>query len=337
MNVTMESGRGRTGKEARAVATQTQMAGKSPNPFSKVGSAIEQEVRKEIVVKSPTLRKLLEVFMDPEYRNETRWIDDPINEKYSFVEARIKGMRYTQADIQDFLTALLEYQDDQSFRVGAGLLVSALVNNGPSDGYELRILHLEKRIDFLGFRNVKNLTIIGNVGDCAGSRSESGTLIIDGTAGSYLGNCCKGGTIILNGNAGAYVARMAGPANITIMGSVDDNLGWNLKGATVIVEGDAKYDVGRGMETGSILVKGNAIAAASWMVGGRIVVEGNAMDVGYGMQGGELDVLGNVTGKVGNLSAGGVIRIHGCLEPIRNEIGKCWIFHKGKLIWPRLD
>jgi hypothetical protein len=209
----------------------------------------------------------------------------------------IEGIRFEKWDIQRFVIALTDHQDERYFSSRAGHFLNALMMQHGGDDFELSLRHLQEGVICLGHRNTKNITIDGDVPYGLGEGMESG--------------------------------------QITLTGSCGDNVGVRMRGGVILIEKDIKWGcdgIANSMEGGEIIIKGNVEGDIGYgMIGGRIRIMGDvSLDscetdvIGEGMKGGEIHIEGKVrkSGKVCAL---------GDMNWIGNVIhGR--IFHKGKLI-----
>lgn len=211
---------------------------------------------------------------------------------------RDKGPEYSSEDVEMFSIVLAELQDEKLFSHKGGLFLSALVNNGKDSNYVIHTAQLEL-INYLGFKNIKNLVIKGDVHGWAGGLMEAGSIVVEGKAGNLIGFRGKGGTI-------------------TVEEDVGDGTGQWLKGGTIIVNGNAGGWVGKDMEGGTIIVKGSVTPLLG--------------PVGNEMAGGKIRIRGNTGEGVGHRMEGGEIHLEGDYEDISDKIKGGKIYHKGKLI-----
>lgn len=94
-------------------------------------------------------------------------------------------------------------------------------------------------IDYIGYKNRKNIRVNGDVGYHVGWSMESGSIIIDGDTGDETGIDMVGGSITINGNAGNAVGH------------------W-MKDGEIHLEGDYK-SISDGIKGGKIYHKGKLI------------------------------------------------------------------------------
>ena len=119
--------------------------------------------------------------------------------------------------------------------------------------------------DLGAYMNGPEITVKGNVQDCAGNTMNAGSIIVEGRAGDILGYGMCGGEILIRGDVGSrtgvHIKAGEGQGPVLIIGgTAGDFLGEYMAGGTIIVLGldsDAAA-VGRqcgvGMYGGSIFV-----------------------------------------------------------------------------------
>lgn len=119
--------------------------------------------------------------------------------------------------------------------------------------------------DLGAYMSGPEITVKGNVQDCAGNTMNAGSILVEGRAGDILGYGMSGGEILIQGDvgsrAGVHIKAWEGQGPVLIIGgTAGDFLGEYMAGGTIIVLGldsDAPA-VGRqcgvGMYGGSIFV-----------------------------------------------------------------------------------
>jgi hypothetical protein len=181
---------------------------------------------------------------------------------YERVNNSMKNRKYSAADLELFSISLTEFQDEDHFSAIAGLMLSALINNGKDTDYVIYTAHLNVPIDFLGYQNTKNIIVEGNVDSWVGNRMNCGTILVKGNAKDEIGYAMNNGILTVEGNAG-------------------NSVGKNLKGGSLIVKGSVSYGIGTEMTGGTITVNGNAdMNAGLYMHGGEIHVDGELGSIG---------------------------------------------------------
>src|SRR5208283_3941748 len=101
--------------------------------------------------------------------------------------AWIHRLRYTPTDIEAFSIAIAEYQYQKDFSDHMGFFLSSLINNCKGNEVTIHTAHLTERIDNLGFRNTKDITVKGNSGRKVGYGMKGGTITVEGNAGGDVG------------------------------------------------------------------------------------------------------------------------------------------------------
>ena len=157
---------------------------------------------------------------------------------------------YTQKDIQKFLDSFSVFLGIDDVHVVAGFFLSALINECKQDNLVLSVKNAPG-ISVLGYRNTRNFTINGDVGDQTGLDSISGSITINGNSGLVLGYFMTGGTLTINGNAGRY-------------------LGSHMKGGKITVNGNTEIETARCMHDGEIMVNGKIESLSVDIRGGNV-------------------------------------------------------------------
>ena len=238
-----------------------------------------------------------------------------------------RNLPYSPEDITGLCIALAEFQDVLDFHKAAGLFLSALIANSPQDDFILPVRQFGRRIDWLGFHNTKNLTIIGDSGHYAGADMGGGSLLIKGDGHKQVGGGMTGGSILVENDASSVGDRME-DGEIEVKGSPGET-GNDMRGGLVRIGGDC-CTCGERMKGGSMIVIGNVDIIGQSMEGGDILVKGDCIEkAGTFMKGGRVVIEGDARGCIGVWMTGGEIRVEGSISrigPIRG--GK--IYHKGK-------
>jgi formylmethanofuran dehydrogenase subunit C len=145
----------------------------------------------------------------------------------------------TARDIEGFSLFVLPnvYQNWDHFNRKAGFFLSGLINHCKEMDITINTQKIETLIRTLGYRNSRNITVMGNVGSDLGYKMIGGSILVEGNATGIVGCQMKNGIITIKRNAG-------------------DSVGPYMEGGTIIIEGDARNEVGYGMEGGEIHVLG---------------------------------------------------------------------------------
>lgn len=239
-------------------------------------------------------------------------------EQFSIAEKLVKPISASSREIEKFIVALAGFQEEPSFSEKAGIFLSALINTSPGTDFVVQTSHLDEALSFLGMKNRKNITILGDVGDHAGYEMENGSLQIKGNCEDGLGALMRGGLIALEGNA-------------------DDTVGQRMEGGRVIIAESAGNGLGAEMEGGEIIIRGNVYGGVGVaMSGGVINVEGDVISIqeDKGKSKGFFRHT-NMSEEViiiGCRMSGGTIHLNGRYFHMAASIEGGEIYHKGKLI-----
>ncbi len=288
------------------------------SPFSKLGPATEREVWKENAVKDERMERLLDAWNAVKY--QSAYVYPEYN--YSNMLKALGDFHCTQAELDAFYVILKSAENERDFSPKAGMFISALVNTGSEENYHVSTRGFQKKLEYLGSWNEKDLTI-------------------DGDAGFALAYRCRRGTIVLNGNTGDEAGKEMSDSILTIKGNVGTHVGSESTGGTIVVEGSAGFSAGYYMQGGNLTIRGNCGDCVAWnCVGATITVEGNVgRSAGFEMRRGILRIKGNAGEEFCHGCRGGSIHLDGEYESLSSAIqghtGQ--IFHKGVQIYPRLD
>jgi hypothetical protein len=174
-----------------------------------------------------------------------------IKMEYDKVHALLQGIGISADDVKQFSVMLMDLMEDKRFPTKAGVFLSAMINLMEEDSVEIDVRHLEGKVNYLGMRNKKNVTIFGDLGSCAFELMESGTVLINGDVRRGLGYWMKNGEIIVEGN----VRRECGAM---------------MRGGRITVRGDTSGVIGRSMVGGVLIFEGRLLARVGYMKGGEI-------------------------------------------------------------------
>jgi hypothetical protein len=184
--------------------------------FSKYKPEEEKAVRKGEVAENKAVAEMLKVFNGLKYGAVT-----DSEGFYSMAVAFVNRLEYSAKDVELFSLALngLQIGRDEMLACDhmgrwlcytstkVGMFVSALVNKGKDGDYIIHTENHQFSACYLGYKNTKNITVMGPVGDYAGCILKKGKMVVDGYAGGNLGTGMRGGTIRVKGNAGLYVGE----------------------------------------------------------------------------------------------------------------------------------
>jgi formylmethanofuran dehydrogenase subunit C len=175
---------------------------------------------------------------------------DPIG-IYHATLPMLKDLNPSSHDVERVANALLDYQDIDYFDDLAGMFLSAIINAGTDENYYLDLTKIKEPLS-VGFENIKNVLIDGNVGSLAGMGMGNGTLIIRGDAEDQLGVGMTGGLIFVTGNVGNLTGEDMLGGEIHILGNSGAYIGRGMKGGKIFVEKKLIWPIGEGMSGGEI-------------------------------------------------------------------------------------
>ncbi len=183
--------------------------------FGRYGTEHEHIVRKAEVKKDPAVEGLKELYRKTKALDSEN--EDSIHDRMVY---SLKNHSHSAADIQQFSIALAEFQEEIWFFINAGLFLSALMNNGKDNNYVIHTRHLSVPIIHLGYKNTKNITVKGDVGNTVGYSMEKGLITVKGDADAWIGYKMNGGTICVEGDAGTAVGTWMNGGEIHIEGEI---------------------------------------------------------------------------------------------------------------------
>ena len=192
--------------------------------------------RKAEFAASPAVRemhKIVAKLSESEYEYNGYWMYDNVCVKAA------QSFRYTAHDITEFALQLAPCVESFSDHMlyATGLFITALVNESKENDFTLHLEHLSRPLPNIGYRNRKNLTVYGNLGQWAFHHQESGAGIVHGNCDHGFCGCKQGGLTVINGDA-------LNPAGDTI-------------GGQTIINGNAIGYLARDSTGGTISVNGN--------------------------------------------------------------------------------
>jgi hypothetical protein len=226
--------------------------------FKKFGPEEEKACRKADVDKNETISRLMEAllkYFEREYSPYVKW-KNIAQSMYRDACRLIDGMSYSAEDIGFFCVALTPIQEHPLFEKRVGFLLSALMNNCKEDSFELPTRHLSQNIDHLGFQNIKNIVINGDLGNHSAELMKRGSITVNGSVGYWFGERMKGGKIVVTSDAGSFIGSCMDGGHIIIHGNAGDS-GHGMAGGIIEIKRDAK-NVGFAMSGGIIIIRGNA-------------------------------------------------------------------------------
>ncbi|NYZ74492.1 hypothetical protein H0O00_05085 [Candidatus Micrarchaeota archaeon] len=259
----MAGARLKGGRIAVPDASATNMASR----FSRYRPEEEKAVREIEVVEDKTLKKMKDAW-------KACNVTDEAPDDYSKILKKVKKLEYSAKDIENVSLALVEFQSEENFQWKAGAFLSALMNNSKDTEFVIHTAHLAEPIDYLGYKNTKSITVIGNIGRDVGGLMKDGDIMVDGNAGEAVGVSMKGGTITVNGNAYGYIGQEMDGGTIMVNGDAEEAVGVDMKGGSITVNGKVGEGVGIGMEGGEIRIEGEIGSIADDIKHGKIYHKG---------------------------------------------------------------
>ena len=149
------------------------------------------------------------------------------------------------------------------------------------------------------------IRVVGNASKIRkiGSKTSSGSVIIEGNAGMYVGEGMTGGSILVTGDTGSWLGMRMKGGRIEVKGNTGDYVGagyrgtdLGMKGGTIIIHGNAGNEVGCWMKNGNIRIYGNTgLFPGIHMSNGTILTERDCVGrAGAQMTGGKVIISGRI-------------------------------------------
>jgi glutamate synthase domain-containing protein 3 len=205
---------------------------------------------------------------------------DYAESQYDYLSGQARNLEYTAQDVQRFSIVLPDHQDENNFLYKVSGCLSVLVNSGPQTRYVINTDHLGLTPEYLGWRNNKDLTVLGQAGHHFGRGMEAGDVLVQGCAGGSLGAGMGAGTIMVEGDAADAAGIHLKGGLIHVKGDVTRYAAMYMKGGKLAIDGDAGPDLGCFMEGGIVHVKGDVGSISRDMKGGEVHVDGEIGIIG---------------------------------------------------------
>ena len=167
---------------------------RASDPFRRFKPEPTHQVRKPDVKENEKLRTIKLAWLRL-CENLTGDLETP----YERAVELVRSLEYSAKDVEGFSLMLPQLQTLESSSHYDGLFLSALINMGKEQDYIIHTIDLYSPLNFLGYENIKNITVNGDVGLRVGNRMKKGTITINGNAGTCVGELMRGGKIIVNG------------------------------------------------------------------------------------------------------------------------------------------
>ncbi|MBS3094012.1 hypothetical protein J4456_05540 [Candidatus Pacearchaeota archaeon] len=197
--------------------------------FNKLGKENKEEIKNPEIKDNSILEYLV--------KNYKLYIEQATDfEKARRIQHFLKINPVKSNEIEELSLILGKYQRLNNFNL-SGYFLSKLINESNDEDFVIHTNYLEKLIDCIGYKNIKNLTINGNAGDWVGYKNIK-NLTINGNAGDWVGYEMENGRIEVNGNAGGWVGEQMKNGNITINGNVGDLVGYGMEDGEIHINGE---------------------------------------------------------------------------------------------------
>jgi hypothetical protein len=232
-------------------ATSTAVGGR----FDKFGPEEEKASRKADIQETEAVRQMKDAWEACYDASKYKYDDH-----YQAMLRIVENLRYTAKDVEEFSLVLEEFQHEKDFSMKAGLFLSALINRGKDSDYVIHTQYLDRPPALIGYYNIKNIQIIGDVGHRIGCRMENGSIVVNGNAKECVGERMNGGSIFVNGNVGFGIGSYVEGGDITVKGDAGTFVGWYMKGGTIKLDGDYGSR-SKDFKGGRIYHKGRLIAS----------------------------------------------------------------------------
>lgn len=143
-------------------------------------------------------------------------------------------------DIMAFSGGLKPYRSKPGAGWKAGLFISALINHSRQPHFVLEPSGIGQPLDYIGFRNDKNLVVIGNAGGRLGWEMSGGSIYVDGDAGHEAGGRMTDGTVWVQGDAGERAGCGQAGGLLHVRGQAGKDAGQDRQGGTILIGATAK-------------------------------------------------------------------------------------------------
>ncbi len=216
-----------------------------------------QEVRPLDAKECDNIVKIRIAWTQWEYGTKEYSGDD--QSKYNLTDDYLTGISPSADDVKKFVDMLADLQheerDSKDFKVDVGIFLSALVNRGCDEEYEIDTKKFDELIQSLGYENCKKLRILGDAGMFAGMMmNEKGHIIIEGDAES-VGTSLAGGTIIVKGDVYGAGTLMS-DGTIEVYGVLSGEIGADMSDGTIIAHNGFTGYIDSHMYGGTIHITG---------------------------------------------------------------------------------
>ncbi len=212
---------------------------KFDNPFSRFRPETVQEERKPLgVTESETFKRLRIAWRDYSYSKDDGNELSLSSWNYRRAKEAIDhalGLEMpapTAEDVARFCIILKEFEKEDTFAIKAGLFLSALIEMSNGEQFAINVSHLDAKLIYFGYQNIKKVHVIGNLG--RHTADSHGEQVLDGPTVKLFPDA----EFIVDGNVGISAARFMRAGRVVINGTVDRNLGQHRMGGEIHVNGD---------------------------------------------------------------------------------------------------
>lgn len=210
--------------------TSSMSRGRSLFKDYKIAEKVIEKPVKE-VKKSPGLETLKALWKAYKILEETLISKRmPEIEYYRALCKHIKSgkISYTAKDVESFSLLLEEFEHEENFYVKAGMFLSAIINSGKEKSYIIHVENLGFPIDFLGYKNKKEIIVFGDLGNYVAWCVKKGKVIVNGSVGSNLADGGEKGEICVEKDVGLEIGKSTlsdSEVKIRIKGEIRDGDG----------------------------------------------------------------------------------------------------------------
>jgi len=145
--------------------------------------------------------------------------------------------QYESKNITEFSLQLSTLQRDKHFRDYLGIYLSALINLSRENNFLVYTNHLDKLLSFVGWENMKDITIIGDVGCYVGANMKKGSIVVNENTEYSVGSGMNGGRVVVEGNVNGGVGNEMSGGEIYLNGNYG-GIAWNVQGGNIYHQGE---------------------------------------------------------------------------------------------------
>lgn len=196
------------------ISSASMASSRKGNPFDKYDISEEIRERTPKSVQNQSLVQIIELFQVYLQKSTTT-----VNQK--FIEELAKGKKFDAKSIEQFSLAFTIFQDSSTvISTLAGRFLSAIINNSSDQDFTIHTQHLDIKIDELGFENIKNMAVMGDLGNLTGNLMKKGLILVKGSVGYATGHRMEDGEIFVEKDCNGDIAPFATGGVIRIDGKI---------------------------------------------------------------------------------------------------------------------